>query len=135
VFYLALKAAHVVSVIVFVGGLIAQSLAVANLWMGTGHLHLAVERWDRRVTTPAMLATWLFGMLLAMQGAFFSSGWLVAKLMIVVALSGLHGIQAGLLRRSLIEPPAATGYLQTLAPKVVTGGVILIVTLVVIKPF
>ena len=134
-FYLALKAAHVVSVIVFVGGLIAQSLAVANLWMGTGHLHLAVERWDRRVTMPAMLSTWLFGMLLAMQGAFFSSGWLAAKLMIVVALSGLHGIQAGLLRRSLSGPPAATGYLQTLAPKVVAGGVILVVTLVVIKPF
>ena len=132
--YLWLKAAHVASVLIFIGGLFAQCLATSNLWDGTGPLHSLIERWDRRVTTPAMFATWMFGVLLAVEGAFVTSGWLLAKLAFVVLLSGLHGVQAGRLRRSLRDRSATVRPTYPFGPAIVSGSVIAIVILVVTKP-
>ena len=58
-----------------------------------------VRRWDQTVTTPAMLLVWGLGLTLATSGQWFTAGWLQAKLLFVVVLSGLHGIQSGRLRR------------------------------------
>lgn len=44
------------------------------------------------ITTPAMIATWLCGItLIMMNAALLSSGWLHAKLALVLVLSGYHG--------------------------------------------
>src|SRR5262249_60053985 len=53
----------------------------------------------RIFTPPAMIATWLLGLWLAWHGpdyrhGWFESGWLEAKLALVVALSALHGFAA-----------------------------------------
>ena len=54
----------------------------------------------RAVATPAMVLTWLFGLWLAVQGGWFTQGWLHVKLLFVLALSALHGIALGRLRRA-----------------------------------
>ncbi len=59
-----------------------------------------IKAYDRAVTTPAMLAAWGFGILLAAQGAWFMHSWLALKILLVLILSGLHGVLAGKLRRS-----------------------------------
>ncbi|MET4897090.1 CopD family protein [Sphingomonadaceae bacterium jetA1] len=133
--YLWLKAAHVASVLIFIGGLMAQTLAVATLWEGASNLHRAIERWDQRVTTPAMLSTWLFGILLAVKGAFFTSGWLAVKLAIVVFLSGMHGIQSGRLRRALRDRSVRAKRIYLSTPAIVAFGALAIAVLAVIKPF
>ncbi len=133
--YLWLKGAHVASVLIFVGGLFVQSLATASLWSGTNHLHKAIEIWDRRVTTPALLATWLFGVLLAIKGEFFPSGWLIIKLMLVVMLSGLHGVQSGRLRRFLMDRSAKAKITDCYTPIAVGVCVVAIAILAVVKPF
>lgn len=133
--YVWIKALHVASVLIFVGGLVAQTLAVASPQVGSGSLLKSVERWDRRVTTPAMLTTWLFGVIIAAKGGFVTSGWLIAKLAIVVALSGLHGVQSGRLRRSLNGQTAEVQDAQIKAPAFLLMALVMIAVLVVAKPF
>jgi len=42
---------------------------------------------------------WALGIVLALQGGWFASLWLQAKLAFVVVLSAVHGVQSGALRR------------------------------------
>jgi len=97
--YLWLKALHVIAVLIFIAGLFVQAIGVATGARGGGETIRLVSLWDQRVTLPALLTVWLAGALVAASGAWFSSHWLWAKLVIVVALSGLHGAQSGRLRR------------------------------------
>jgi putative membrane protein len=53
----------------------------------------------RRLSTPAMAATWVLGLLNAVWGGWFDEAWLHAKLAFVVALSALHGVFSARLRR------------------------------------
>ncbi|QRR08210.1 hypothetical protein FPJ27_18620 [Burkholderia sp. MS455] len=131
--YLLLKAAHVVAVVTFVGGLLMLSVGIriANL-----AVHRAVRRWDRSVTVPALALVWITGIALALSGHWFGAAWLSVKLAVVVALSALHGMLAGTLRRmerdDLVVVPAQ--WLGHAAGAVVVAAGI-VVGLVVIKPF
>jgi putative membrane protein len=53
----------------------------------------------RGITTPAMIATILFGVALATLQGQWSSGWLHAKTALVVLLAGSHGVMARLTRQ------------------------------------
>ena len=131
--YLLLKAAHVVAVVTFVGGLLMLSVGVriANL-----AVHRTVRRWDRSVTVPALALVWITGIAIALSGHWFGAAWLSVKLAVVVALSALHGMLAGTLRRmerdDLVVVPAQWLGQAAGAVVVATG---IVVGLVVIKPF
>jgi len=128
--YLWLKAVHVAAVLLFIGGLFAQTFALAS---AQGSAPLA--RWDRLATVPAMLIVWVTGATIAVEAGWFTSPWLWAKLVFVLALTGLHGIQSGKLRRlrggDLPSSPNSTlrvaGFIAT--------AVASIAVLVVAKPF
>lgn len=142
--YDRLKALHVAAVLVWFGGLLAQSIAVAAATRGGGapaadgsRLVAAVRSWDRRVTSPALVLVWALGVAVAIQGGWFRSGWLQAKLALVVLLSGLHGVQAGVLRRlstapeTGAPPPPALGW----TPLAAALSAAAIAVLAVAKPF
>lgn len=129
-----LKAVHVASALIFTGGVICVSivLATASAEPVTGAtLAGAVRRWDQVVTTPAMLLLWTFGLALASSGGWFSSGWLQAKLVPVVLLSAIHGIQSGRLRRLSGGLASPRRHLSPL----ILGCVIGIAIFAVVKPF
>ena len=128
--YEVVKAAHVISVLVFVSGILLASVTLRARAGAPSNAAIvaAVRRWDAWVTTPAMLATWALGFTLALIGHWWPSAWLTAKLVGVVLLSGWHGVQSGRLRKST----AAVG---SYAPAIVVTGAGLIVALVVLKPF
>ena len=97
-----LKALHVVAALAFVGGVLAVSVLLRALpadAAGAAPIARGVRRWDQAVTTPAMLLVWTLGLALATASQAFADGWLQAKLALVLALSGLHGVQSGRLRR------------------------------------
>ncbi|MGU3780743.1 CopD family protein [Burkholderia metallica] len=131
--YLWLKAVHVAAVVTFVGGLLmlAVGVRIANL-----AVHRAVRRWDRTVTAPALALVWIAGIALALSGHWFGAVWLSVKLVVVAALSVLHGLLAGTLRRmerdDLVVVPAS--WLGHAAGAVVAATAI-VIGLVVIKPF
>ena len=100
-----LKALHVAAVLIFSGGLLGTGVLLSVLGSDTAasaareRLIEGVRRWDSRVMTPALLAIWALGLSLAMEGGQFRSFWLPAKLVFVLFLSGVHGVQSGTLRR------------------------------------
>ena len=96
------KAAHLVSLFVWIGGMVAVALALR--YPADGFLK-PLKAYDRAVTTPAMIAALLFGILLGVQGGWFSSGWLGMKIILVLVLSGLHGALVGKLRKAIWESP------------------------------
>ncbi len=125
------KAAHLVSLFVWIGGMVAVALALRA--PDPAHMK-AVKAYDRAVTTPAMILALLFGILLGVQGGWFSSAWLGMKIVLVLVLSGLHGALVGTLRRTIWEgptPPVTRG-----RPFLPVGLVlvVLIVLLVTTKP-
>jgi uncharacterized membrane protein len=139
--YLWLKALHVVSVIVFTSGLLLQTyvlrvyrdLPVPRM-PDEKRLLSRCRQWDARVTVPALALAWLCGLAAALHGGLFGATWLNAKLAAVAALSALHGLQAGELRR-LAEVEPVTGKPAGRAPAAVLALVACAVALAVLKPF
>jgi uncharacterized membrane protein len=109
--YPYLVAAHVTAVVFLVGGMLAQDRLVSAMarlpQQGQTAVVMALLRFDRHVVTPALLLAWVFGLSLALWAGWLSAPWLQVKLVVVVALSALHGVQSGRLRRFIREgkPP------------------------------
>jgi len=87
----------------------------------------------RGVATPGLILTWLLGIWLAVQGGWFTQGWLYAKLVFVLALSALHGIALGRLRR--MTPGGAVPGLVRALPWITLVLTAVAVWLAVQKPF
>ncbi|NVD43119.1 CopD family protein [Ensifer sp. HO-A22] len=98
-YYLWVKAAHVVSVIVWLGGqcLLVVQLASHRQVLARGGdadvLSEVEQRCLRLAVNPAMLATLLLGAtLFFLRGPeLLGEGWFQAKLAFVVAMMALHG--------------------------------------------
>jgi len=94
--YDVLKALHIISVIAWMAGL----LYLPRLFV----YHAAVEKGSaqsetfktmerrlmRAIMNPAMIATWIFGLLLTWQGAWWHAGWWHAKFALVCGLTVVH---------------------------------------------
>ena len=87
----------------------------------------------RLIMNPAMIITWLFGLGLVRYVGF--AGWLVLKIILVIILSGFHMYLAKI-RKNLEHNyrDYSSKYLR-LINEVPTILLILIVILVVVKPF
>lgn len=100
-----LKAFHVAAVIGWIGGMLGVVyLFVWHARAGEGSPQAEVLRAIegnilQRVVNPAMVITWGIGLWLAWDGGWFSSVWLQAKIVVVVALSALHGWVVRVARR------------------------------------
>jgi putative membrane protein len=140
--YLWLKAFHVAAVVGWIGGMLVASLYLSMLVTSSRPLAAGpspmieiVRGWDRKVTTPAMLLVWALGMTMAVQAGWFSSRWLMIKLVFVFGLSVLHGVQSGVLQRiarnANRSPPALLRYS---APAILVA-IVAIAVLAEVKPF
>jgi len=141
--YLTIKVLHVVAIIIWAGGMLLTALLLASMRPATGpfllpehRLLAAVHRWNQRVTTPAMISAWGLGLAMAVLGHWFAAAWFSAKLTVVLALTALHGIQAGMLRQLIgngtRRKPSAALRFALLGILLSIGAV---VALVVLKPF
>ena len=135
-----LKAAHIAAGTAFVGGLLTGSIALATVQSdrfptpaSTAFIEV-VRAWDRRVTMPAILLVWALGLTLALQGHWFRSVWLPAKLVIVLALSAWHGVQSGVLRRLAGGASTRGGRGSGAVPFAILAAVLTVVLLAVLKP-
>lgn len=130
-----LKAMHLASVMVFVGGVLSVSVFLASAAPAAppASLARAVLRWDGRVTAPAMLLVWALGLTLAVGSGRFADLWLQAKLVFVVLLSGFHAVQTGRLRRALRDGGKAVAVPGTGIG--ISAAMFTIALLAVVKPF
>jgi putative membrane protein len=139
--YLWLKALHVIAVIAWMAGMLyLPRLFVYHCEAEPGSkqsetFKVMERRLLRAIINPAMVATWVFGLTLAVTGDWFSSPWLHAKLILVVAMSALHGMMVGWVRAFATDSNRRPARFYRIANEVPTVLMVLIVILVVVKPF
>lgn len=94
------KAFHVISVIAWMAGLFYLPRlfvyhADAEIGSKQSETFKVMERrLLRAITTPAMIGAWIFGlwMVIGFQAVSFTEGWVWVKAVLVIAMSGYHGV-------------------------------------------
>lgn len=139
--YLWLKAGHVIFVIFWMAGLfMLPRYYVYHQEAEAGSAEAA--RWVEReaklrkiILTPSLVLVWVFGLALAFAGNWWVAGWLHAKLLFVLVLSGYHGWLVGYGRKLESGGKRLSGKSLRLLNEVPGIAVAVIVVLVVVKPF
>lgn len=139
--YLWIKAAHIIFVIFWIAGLfLLPRYYVYHQESTPGSQE--ERRWiDRErklrnvIITPAMIIVWILGITLATVGHFWSSGWLMAKLSIVIGLSAYHGYMVGYGKKLARGERPVSGRALRIMNEIPGIATAVIVILVVLKPF
>ncbi|WP_414893028.1 CopD family protein [Sphingopyxis sp. H115] len=91
------KAAHIIFVIFLMAGLFMMPRFFVyhhQAPVGSEEDRKWIEREDRLrriILNPSLVIVWIFGLMLAFNGDYWREGWFIAKLLLVIALSGYHG--------------------------------------------
>ena len=140
-FYLWVKALHVISIIAWMAGMlylprlfVYHSEALAGAQPGET-FKLMERRLLRFIMTPALIAAWITGLWLAYEAGFFKAGWLHAKLLFVILMSGMHGMMSKWVKDFAADRNTKSSRFFRIANEVPTLLMIFIVILVVVKPF
>ena len=139
--YLWLKAAHIVFVIFWMAGLFIFPRYLVHHQDALGRPQEAAAWVEREaklrkiILIPSIGAVWVFGLLLAWVGDFWSDGWLHAKLLIVLALSGFQGWAVAYSKRLAKGEARLPTRRLRMINELPALAVVFIVYLVVVKPF
>jgi putative membrane protein len=146
-FYLWIKAAHVVAMVAWMAGLFylprlfvyhVEGLAKQGVAPGSD-MDLLFRHQERlllrAIMNPAMIATWVLGLLLATLGGWWSEGWLWVKLAGVLGLTAFHGWCAARRRDFAAARNIRTGRTYRIMNEVPTLLLFVIVVMVIVKPF
>ena len=87
------------------------------------------------IMTPAMVLVWVLGLALAWTIGAWSQGWFHAKFLVVVLLSGYHGYMVGYGKRLVNGQRPASGKALRIMNEVPGIAAVIIVILVIVKPF
>jgi putative membrane protein len=82
-----------------------------------------------------MIATWLLGAWLAWSGGWLAAPWFLSKLVLVLALSGLYGYFAGIVKQFAADRNRHSQKFYRILNEVPTVLMIAIVLLATVKPF
>ena len=139
--YAWIKAGHVIFVIFWIAGLfmmprfyVYHQEAVAGSEEERRWIHRE-GKLRQIILTPSLIAVWLFGLTLAWTIGAFSQGWFHAKFLVVILLSAYHGYMIGYGRKLAAGKRPSSGRALRLMNEVPALATVLIVTLVIVKPF
>jgi protoporphyrinogen IX oxidase len=139
--YLWVKAIHIIFVIFWMAGLFMLPRFFVyhqECEEGSPEITRWVDR-ERRlvriILTPALVVVWVLGLILMIDTGAWMSGWFAAKMIIVLALSGYHGWMTSYSKRLAAGGPLLSGKALRLANEVPGLAAILIVILVIVRPF
>lgn len=136
-----LKAGHVIFVIFWMAGLFMLPRYFVyhqEAEPGSAEALRWVDReakLRRIILTPAMILTWVLGVLTALAIGAFSEGWLHAKLLFVILLSAYHGWLVAYGKKLARGERPLSGRKLRLLNEVPGLAAVVIVILVVVKPF
>ena len=139
--YLWLKAAHVVAIIAWMAGMLylprlfVYHSQVPSDSPQSATFKLMERRLLKAIINPAMTVAWILGLWLAWDAGLFRQGWLHAKLVLVIAMSGLHGHFSAAVRAFAEDRNIRSARYWRIMNEVPTVLMIGIVILVVVKPF
>jgi putative membrane protein len=136
-----LKALHVIAVIAWMAGMLyLPRLFVYHCEAQPGSkqsetFKVMERRLLKAIINPAMIAAWLLGLGLAWQAGWFAAHWLQAKLVLVLLLSGVHGLLARWVRDFAADANRNSQKFYRIINEVPAILMVGIVVLVVVKPF
>ncbi|HJY91373.1 MAG TPA: protoporphyrinogen oxidase HemJ [Bradyrhizobium sp.] len=136
-----IKALHIIAVIAWMAGMLyLPRLFVYHCEAEAGSkqsetFKLMERRLLRVIINPAMVVTWLAGLYLAWAGHWFSASWLHAKLVLVLVLSGVHGFFSRCVKDFAAGRNLRSQRFYRFINEVPALLMVLIVILVVLKPF
>ena len=139
--YVWLKAFHVIAIIAWMAGMLyLPRLFVYHCEAEPGSkqsetFKVMERRLLHAIITPAMVASWALGLWLAWAGGFYAAGWLHAKLVLVIALSALHGFFVRRVREFATDRNRHSQKFYRVLNEIPTILMIGIVILAVVKPF
>ena len=139
--YLWLKALHIVAVIAWMAGMLyLPRLFVYHSTAKPGsELSETFKVMERRllnyIMMPAMIVTWIVGIVLVFQGQWLGAGWFHAKFVLVVLMTVLHGLFAHWVNEFSFGRNRHSEKTYRIINELPTLLLIVIIVLVVVKPF
>ena len=138
-----LKAFHIISMVAWMAGMLyLPRLYVYHCQTRPGsaeseRFKVMERRLLKQIVNPAMIATWTFGVLLVLTPGVidWSAGWWHVKLAAVLALSALHGEFARWRKDFLHERNRRPARFYRIANELPTLLLVLIVVMVIVRPF
>jgi putative membrane protein len=139
--YSWLRALHVIAVIAWMAGMLyLPRLYVYHAAAKPGSelsetLKVMERRLLRGIVNPAMIATWVLGLLLAWLGNQWAEGWFHAKLALLLGMQLLHAAFARWRRHFAADANRHSQKFYRVANEAPTLLLIAIVLLAMLKPF
>jgi putative membrane protein len=140
-YYLWLKAFHILAVIAWMAGM----LYLPRLFVYHCEVRPGTEEYGRFITmekrlmrviiNPSMIAAWIVGVLLAFALGAWDQGWLHVKILFVLLMSALHGALSRWRRGFESGQNKHSQRFYRIVNEVPAGLLVVIVLLVVLKPF
>lgn len=135
------KALHVISVIAWMAGMFyLPRLFVYHTETVPGsaeseRFKVMERKLLRTIINPAMVATWVFGLTMAIAMHTYEQHWFQAKFILVVVMSGLHGYLAGRVRAFAEDRNDKPARFYRIINEVPPLLMVFIVILVIVRPF
>lgn len=136
-----IKALHVIAIISWMAGMLyLPRLFIYHCDAEKGSkqsetFKVMERRLLRIIINPAMVISWIAGLWLAWQGGLFNQTWFLAKLALVLGLSGAHGYFSAAVRAFAEDRNTKPPRHWRIVNEVPTLLMIGIVILVIVKPF
>lgn len=140
--YAWLKGLHIIAVIFWMAGMLylPRLFVYHHQAEPGGELESALLTQERNllkiIINPAMIAVWAIAVLMiVINTGLLSQGWLHAKLVLVLSLSGIHGFYAGAQKKFARGERVRSEKFWRIMNEAPALMVIAIVLLAVVKPF
>jgi putative membrane protein len=139
--YLTLKAFHIIAVIAWMAGMLyLPRLFVYHASAKPGSeqsetFKVMEGRLLKFIMTPAMIATWILGIILVLQTGALTATWFHIKFALVLAMTILHGMFASWTHEFAYDRNARSPKFYRIVNEIPTVLLILIMLLAVVKPF
>jgi putative membrane protein len=140
-YYDWIKAGHIISVIAWMAGMLyLPRLYVYHAGAKPGSelsetFKVMERRLLRAIINPAMIATWVFGLLLAYFGHHWMEGWFHAKVGLLILMQIVHALYAKWRKAFERDENKHDAKFYRFMNEVPTVLLILIVIVAVVKPF
>ncbi len=141
--YLGVKALHVISMVAWMAGLFylprlyVYHCAVAAGSVESERFKVMERRLLKQITTPAMIATLFFGILLVLTPGVidWTAGWWHVKLFCLLVMLGFHGNLSRWRKDFLEDRNRRSHRFYRIANEIPTLLMFVIVIMVIVKPF
>jgi putative membrane protein len=140
--YLTFKALHVISFLAWSAGL----FYLPRLFVYHCEVNFKTEAYERFslmelrllriIMNPAMIATWIFGILIIVSGGheIAQQFWFKIKFVLVILMSGFHGYLASCRKKFLDGSNVKSAKFYRIINEIPTVLIIIIVFLAIFKP-